>query len=66
MSGSMDTIPDINIRWAPGHTNIDGKEAADSLAEAEAEELSTPFGLAAQLTVSGIYTIRKAALGSHT
>ncbi|RYN87203.1 hypothetical protein AA0119_g12584 [Alternaria tenuissima] len=58
----MDTMPDIKIRWAPGHTNIEGNEAADSLADAEAREPSTPFGLAAQPTVSGIRTIRKAAL----
>jgi hypothetical protein len=54
----------VKIRWAPGHTNIEGNEAADSLADAEAKEPSTPFGLAAQPTVSGIRTIRKAALAT--
>jgi ribonuclease HI len=62
----MGTIPNIKIRWAPGHTNIEGNEAADNLAEAEAKEPSTPFGLAAQPTVSGIRTIRKVALASSS
>ncbi|KAI1676084.1 hypothetical protein KJE20_14341, partial [Pyrenophora tritici-repentis] len=45
-------------------TNIEGNEAADSLADAEAKEPSTPFGLAAQPTVSGIRTIKKAQLAT--
>lgn len=58
----MDTMPNVEVRWAPGHTDIEGNEAADNLADAEAKEPSTPFGLAAQPTVSGIRTIRKAQL----
>jgi ribonuclease HI len=50
----MNTRPNVEIRWAPGHTNIEGNEAADSLADAEAKEPSAPFGQAAQPTVSGI------------
>ena len=60
----MNARPNVKIRWAPGHTNIEGNEAADSLADAEAKEPSTPFGLAAQPTVSGIRTMRKAALAT--
>ncbi|KAF2843846.1 hypothetical protein T440DRAFT_523952 [Plenodomus tracheiphilus IPT5] len=60
----MDTIPNVKIRRAPGHTNIEGNEAADNLADAEAKEPSTLFGLAAQPTVSGIRTIRKAELAT--
>ena len=60
----MNARPNVKIRWAPGHTNIEGNEAADSLADAEAKEPSTPFGLAAQPTVSGIRTIRKTALAT--
>ncbi|KAI1676233.1 polyprotein [Pyrenophora tritici-repentis] len=55
-------MPNVEVRWAPGHTDIEGNEAADNLADAEAKEPSTPFGLAAQPTVSGIRTIRKAQL----
>lgn len=60
----MDTMPNVTIRWAPGHTDIEGNEAADRLADAEAKQPSDPFGLAAQPTVSGIRTIRKAALAT--
>jgi ribonuclease HI len=60
----MNARPNVKIRWAPGHTDIEGNEAADRLADVEAKEPSTPFGLAAQPTVSGIRTIRKAALAT--
>ena len=39
----------VRTRWASGHISIEVNEAADSLADAEAKEPSTPFGLAAQL-----------------
>ena len=44
---------DVKIRWAPGHTGIEGNEAADRLADLGAQQ-DWDTGLASEPTVSGI------------
>jgi ribonuclease HI len=51
----MDTH-NVSIRWALGHSNIEGNEAADKLANLEASQPLHPTGKAAVLTLSGIKT----------
>jgi ribonuclease HI len=46
----------VNIRWAPGHTGIEGNEAADALADLGARQ-QWDAGLASEPTVSGIRSI---------
>ncbi|KAI1676235.1 hypothetical protein KJE20_14167 [Pyrenophora tritici-repentis] len=41
-------MPNVEVSMGTRHTDIEGNEAADNLADAEAKEPSTPFGLAAQ------------------
>lgn len=53
--GVMDTY-DIRVRWAPGHTGIEGNEAADKLADLGAIQ-QCDTGLASKPTVSGIRSI---------
>ena len=53
--GVMDTH-DIRVRWAPGHTGIEGNEAADKLADLGAIQ-QCDTGLASKPTVSGIRSI---------
>ena len=57
-------IWDISVRWAPGHTGIEGNEAADALAEAEARNPQEPEGMASQPTISGIRSMAKNRLQS--
>ena len=47
---------DVKIRWAPGHTGIEGNEAADKLADFGAKQ-EWDTGLASEPTVSGIRSI---------
>jgi hypothetical protein len=49
----------INIRWAPGHIGIEGKELADKLADAGALQSQNDTGLAAKPTASGIRSIAR-------
>ncbi|KAF7566119.1 Dimer-Tnp-hAT domain containing protein [Pyrenophora tritici-repentis] len=53
--GAMETH-DVSIKWAPGHLGIEGNEAADRLADLEAQHPSPPTGQAALPTLSGIKT----------
>jgi ribonuclease HI len=62
--GAMDTH-DISIKWAPGHLGIEGNEAADRLANLEAQHPSPPTRKAAMPTLSGIKTIARKTL-RHT
>jgi ribonuclease HI len=48
---------DVKIRWAPGHTGIEGNEAADKLADLGAQEQHWDTGPASEPTVSGIRSI---------
>ena len=58
------SIWDISVKWAPGHTEIEGNEAADALAEVEAQHPQEPEGMASQPTISGIRSIAKGKLQS--
>jgi len=55
---------DIQIKWAPGHTGIEGNERADQLADQEAKDPQEPIGKAAHPTISGIRTIARGMLRS--
>jgi ribonuclease HI len=48
---------DVRIRWAPGHTGIEGNEAADELANLGALKEEWDSGPASEPTVSGIRSI---------
>src|SRR5580692_8711959 len=50
---------DIKIRWAPGHTGIEGNEAADKLASLGALREQWDAGLASEPTICGIRSIYK-------
>ena len=58
------SIWDISVKWAPGHTGIEGNEAADALADAEADHPQEPEGMASRPTISGIRSIAKSQLQS--
>ena len=47
---------DIRVKWAPGHTGIEGNEAADKLTDIGASQ-QCDAGLASEPTVSGICSI---------
>jgi ribonuclease HI len=53
---------DIRIRWSPGHTGIEGNEAADTLAKQAAMKNDPPTGEATQPTVSGVRSIARKLL----
>jgi hypothetical protein len=53
---AMETY-DVRIRWSPGHTGIEGNEAADQLADLGAIEPDWDTGLASEPTISGIRSI---------
>ena len=59
--GAMETH-DVSIKWAPGHLGIEGNEAADRLANLEAQHPSPPTGKAAMPTLSGIKTMARKTL----
>jgi ribonuclease HI len=59
--GAMETH-DVSIKWAPGHLGIEGNEAADRLANLEAQHPSPPTGKAAMPTLSGIKTVARKVL----
>ena len=59
--GAMETH-DVSIKWAPGHLGIEGNEAADRLANLEAQHPSPPTGKAAMPTLSGIKTTARKVL----
>jgi ribonuclease HI len=61
--GVMETH-DVSIKWAPGHLGIEGNEAADRLANLEAQDPSPPTGKATMPTLSGIKSIARKALRS--
>jgi ribonuclease HI len=50
-------IHDISIRWSPGHTGIEGNEAADGLANQGARKPQWDKGPSSQPTISGIRSI---------
>ena len=56
---------DVSIKWAPGHSGIEGNEIADRLADLEASHPSYPTGKAAMPTLSGIKSIARTTL-HHT
>jgi hypothetical protein len=53
---------DVSIKWAPGHMDIEGNEAADRLANLEACHPSYPTGKADTPTLSGIKSIAQQLL----
>jgi hypothetical protein len=53
---------DVSIKWAPGHMDIEGNEAADRLANLEACHPSHPTGKADTLTLLGIKSIARQLL----
>jgi ribonuclease HI len=53
---------DVSIKWAPGHSDIEGNEAADKLANLEASQPSPPTGKAAVPTLSGTKSIARQLL----
>ena len=52
----------VQIKWAPGHSNITGNEEADYLANVEAHNPQIPTGEAAYPTISGIKTSARCLL----
>jgi len=56
IQGIMQTH-DIRVKWSPGHTGIEGNEAADKLADLGAAKQRCDEGLASEPTVSGIRSI---------
>ena len=47
----------VSIKWSPGHTGIEGNEAADKLADLGALKSDWDAGLSSEPTVSGIRSI---------
>lgn len=56
--GKMDTH-NIGVRWSPGHTGIEGNEAADKLADIGAFQPPPTTGYASLPTISGLGTINR-------
>ncbi|KAJ8115175.1 hypothetical protein OPT61_g3113 [Boeremia exigua] len=54
----------VSIKWAPGHLGIEGNEAADRLANLEAQDPSPPTRKATMPTLSGIKSIARESLRS--
>ncbi|CZS92438.1 uncharacterized protein RAG0_02957 [Rhynchosporium agropyri] len=50
-------VYDISVRWSPGHTGIEGNEAADGYADVGCREPRWDGGPAGQPTVSGIRSV---------
>lgn len=47
----------IEVKWSPGHTGIEGNEAADKLADLGAKEPTWDTGFASIPTISGIRSV---------
>ncbi|KAF7871495.1 hypothetical protein EAF04_003602 [Stromatinia cepivora] len=57
---------DVGISWAPGHTGMEGNEAAEKLVDLRAKCTSCDTGLAAEPTISRIRSImRKQQRAAH-